>query len=261
MLEERLGTALFVKRGRRLELTAAGRHAYEYAQDIFSLGAELEDSIRNFSPVDEIAEFRIGVADSVPKTIACFLIEPATQLPDPVRIICREWKLDSLLTELSEHRLDLVIADAPIPPSVSVRAYNHRLGTSGISFFAASTVRRKLKKRFPDCLNDAPMLMPGQDNALRDRLDRWCQSRSIRPNIVGEFDDSALMKAFGQRGAGVFVGTTVIAKEIENIYNVRAIGATTDIIEDFYAISVERRVTHPCVVAIAEAAKHDLLAV
>jgi len=198
------------------------------------------------------------VADAVPKTIAYRLIEPATCLPDPVRIVCREWKLDSLLAKLAAHRLDLVIADAPIPPAMSVRAYNHRLGESGLSFFASAALLKRCKGKFPACLDGAPMLVPGADAAVRSRLERWCEANRLRPRVVGEFDDSALMKAFGQRGAGVFIGPTVLESEIETQYGVKTLGRTREIVEEFFAISVERRVTHPCVVAITRAAKSRL---
>ena len=167
LLEDDLGTPLFAKRGRNLELTDAGQLAFGYAQDIFTLGSELQESLRNYPEGGRPFEFRVGVADAVPKTIAYRLIEPATRLPEPVRIVCREWKLDSLLSELAAHRLDLVIADAPIPPSVSVRAYNHRLGESGVSFFASAAVFKQCKGKFPACLDGAPMLTYGQDAPVR----------------------------------------------------------------------------------------------
>jgi LysR family transcriptional activator of nhaA len=260
LLEEDLGAPLFAKRGRNLELTEAGRLALGYAQDIFTLGAELEESLRNYPTGGRPAEFRVGVADAVPKTIAYRLIEPATHLADPVRIVCFESKLDSLLAELAAHRLDLVIADAPIPPSVSVRAYNHRLGESGVSFFASARLLKSFKGKFPACLRGAPMLVPGVQAAVRSRLERWCRAKNLQLRVVGEFDDSALMKAFGQRGAGVFIGPTVLESEIEMQYRVKTLGRTVEIVEEFFAISVERRVTHPCVVAITEAARDRLFA-
>lgn len=260
ILEEELGAALFSKRGRNIELTEAGRLAYGYAQDIFALGSELEESVRNYSVGDRPLEFRVGVADAVPKTITYRLLEPATRLPTSVRILCREWKLDSLLAELAAHRLDLVVAGSPIPPSVSVRAFNHRLGESGVSFFAAPGLLKSLKGKFPVCLAGAPMLVPGADTAVRSRLDQWLVAKRLRPRVVGEFDDSALMKVFGQSGAGVFIGPTVLEAEIEQQYSVKTLGRTPEIIEEFFAISVERRVTHPCIVAITQAARDRLFA-
>jgi LysR family transcriptional regulator, transcriptional activator of nhaA len=258
LLEYDLGAPLFAKRGRSLELTDAGRIAFSYAQDIFTLGYELEESLRNYPAGARPVEFRVGVADAVSKTIAYRLIEPATRLPEPVRIVCREWKLDSLLAELAAHRLDLVIAGAPIPPSVSVRAYNHRLGKSGVSFFASAGLAKQCKGKFPSCLDGAPMLTFGPDAPVRARLERWCDANKLRPRVVGEFDDSALMNAFGQRGAGVFIGPVLLESEIETQYGVKSLGRTDEIVEEYFAISVERRVTHPCVVAITGAARDSL---
>jgi LysR family transcriptional regulator, transcriptional activator of nhaA len=258
LLEDDLGAPLFAKRGRNLELTDAGRLVLGYAQDIFTLGSELEESLRNYPAGGRPVEFRVGVADGVPKTIAYRLLEPVTCLADPVRLICREWKLDSLLSELAAHRLDLVIAGVPIPPSVSVRAYNHRLGESGVSFFASARLFKSLKGKFPACLDGAPMLIPGRDAAVNSQLERWCEANKLRPRVVGEFDDSALMKTFGQHSVGVFIGPTVLESEIEAQYRVKAVGRTQEIVEEFFAISVERRVKHPCVVAIAEAARDRL---
>jgi len=260
LLEDDLGTPLFTKRGRNIELTDAGKLAFGYANEIFALGSELEDSVRNYQEGGRPIEFRVGVADAVPKTIACRLIEPATCLPEPVRIVCLESKLENLLAGLAAHRLDLVVAGAPIPPSVSVRAYNHRLGESGMSFFAAGRILKSLKGKFPACLNGAPMLFPTVDVPVRSTLDRWLEKNQLRPRVVGEFDDSALMKAFGKRELGIFIGPTMIESEIETQYDAKAIGRTKEIVEEFFAISVERRVKHPCVVAIAEASRTQFFA-
>jgi LysR family transcriptional activator of nhaA len=260
VLEEALGSALFAKSGRGLVLTEAGRLALGYAEEIFGLGAELEEAMREHPKQGRPLEFRVGVADAVSKSIACRLIEPATHLAEPVRMVCREWKLDSLLAELALHRLDLVISDAPIPASVSVRAFNHRLGASGVSFFAAPPLFERCVGAFPRCLDGAPVLMPGEDSALGQALRSWFQARSLRPKVVGEFDDTALAKEFGRRGAGIFTGPTVLTKEIERQFGVKALGMATDVIAEFFAISVERRVTHPCVVAITQSARDELFA-
>ncbi len=258
LLEDDLGTPLFAKSGRNLQLTDAGRHALGYAQDIFALGAELEESLRNFPADRRPVDFRVGVADAVSKTIAYRLIEPVTHLPEPVRLVCREGKLDGLLVSLAAHRLDIVIAGAPIPPSVSVRAFSHRLGKSGVSFFATARLFKSLKGKFPACLDGAPTLVPAADTPVRSRLDSWYETNRLRPRVVGEFDDSALMKAFGQHGAGVFIGPTVLESEIETQYGVKVLGRTREIVEEFFALSVERRIAHPCVVAIAKAASDRL---
>jgi LysR family transcriptional activator of nhaA len=261
LLEEALGTKLFAKSGRGLVLTEAGRMVLGYAEDMFSIGAELEQAVRDYPHQNMSLDFHVGVADAVPKSIACRLIEPATQVAQPVRIVCREWKLETLLGELALHRLDLVLADAPIPPSVSVRAFSHRLGSSGTSFFAAPGVLPSCKGPFPACLDRAPLLMPAEDSAAGQRLRAWLSSRSLHPRVVGECDDSALTKAFGRRGLGIFVGPTVLEAEIEQQYGVRAVGAAPELVEEFFAITVERRITHPCVTAITEAARSGLFGV
>lgn len=260
LLEQTLGTALFAKNGRGLALTDAGRLVQGYAEDIFSLGTELAAVVREQPKKKRTLEFRVGVADALPKSIAYRLIEPATQLPEPVHMVCREWKLDSLLAELALHQLDLVISDTPIPSRVSVRAYSHRLGASSVSFFATPALRAHHPGPFPACLNGAPMLMPGEDSAVAQRLHAWFRTMSLQPKIVGEFDDSALAKEFGRRGAGIFVAPSVITTEIEAQYQVKTVGVANDVIVEFFAISVERRVSHPCVVAITEAARGELFA-
>lgn len=258
LLEEQLEEPLFVKRGRGLELTDAGRLALRYAQDIFSLGSELEESLRGYRAGGRAVEFRVGIADSVSKTIAYWLLEPATRIGGPVHLVCREGALDEFIAELGAHRLDLVIAGEPIPPSARVRAYNHRLGTSAVSFFSAPGLRKSLRGKFPACLDGAPTLVPTAESAVRRRLDQWLDANRVRPRVVGEFDDTALMKAFGQRGAGVFTGPSVLEREIERQYGVKVIGRAPEVFEEHFAISVERRLTHPCVVAISQAARNQL---
>ena len=182
------------------------RLALGYAEEIFSRGAELKEARREHSKAGRVLEFRVGVADAVPKTIADRLIMPNTRLPEPVRIICREWKLDSLLAELALHRLDLVISDGPISSSVSVRAFTHRLGRSEISIFGMPAVLERCTGPFPGCLDGVPMLMPAEDSAVGQRLRAWLQAGSLHPQVVGEFDDSARAKEFGRHGAGLFAG-------------------------------------------------------
>jgi LysR family transcriptional activator of nhaA len=179
-------------------------------------------------------------------------------LPEPVRIICREDNIEVLLAELALHRVDLVIADGPIPQGVKVRGYNHLLGECGISFFAIPELAKKISKGFPQSLKGAPMLLPGEMTVVRSRLVQWLDGLHIHPRIVGEFDDSALMKAFGQAGAGVFIAPTPMATEVEKLYGVIAIGKTEEVREQFYAISVERKITHPAVAAITETAREWL---
>lgn len=258
LLEEALGHPLFEREGRRLELTEAGRMVFGYAEEIFSLGAELGEALEAFETGGRPREFRVGVADAVPKAIAYRLLEPAVTMPEPVRLACREWKLDSLLSELAVHRLDLVISDAPIPRRIDVRAFSHRLGVSGTSFFAAASLAAALPTGFPANLDGAPMLVTGEETAVRGRLEQWLGRHQITPRIRGEFDDSALMRAFGERGVGVFAAPTVLEADFLAGQDLVVLGRSEEVVEEFYAISVERRIRHPCVAAIVEAAR-DLL--
>ncbi|HED16461.1 MAG TPA: transcriptional activator NhaR [Gammaproteobacteria bacterium] len=257
LLEDHLGEALFNRVGRNLELTETGRLVLSYADEIFSLGGELEEMLRNL-PAGRPLVFKVGVADVVPKSIAYRLLAPALQLPEPVRIVCREGSIDSLLAELAVHRVDLVIADGPIPAGVNVRGYNHPLGECGISFFAVPDLARKLGKGFPQCLNGEPLLLPGEMTIVQGRLLKWFDEQHIQPRIIGEFDDSALMKAFGKAGAGVFIAPTPIAAEVEQQYNVKSIGKTDEVRDQFFAISVERKISHPAVASITTMAREWL---
>ena len=257
LLEENLGEALFTRVGRNLELTETGRLALSYADEIFSLGGELEEMVRSL-PGGRTLMFKVGVADVVPKSIAYRLLAPALQLQEPVRIVCREGAIDTLLAELAVHHVDLVIADGPIPPGVNVRGFNHSLGDCGVTFFARSSMARRLRKDFPYSLGGAPLLMPGETTVMRRRLLQWLDKLHIHPHIVGEFDDSALMKAFGRAGAGIFVAPTPIAEEVEKQYDVMAFGDTEEVREQFYAISVERKISHPAVSAITTVAREWL---
>lgn len=259
LLEEALGYRLFDRIGRRLELNDAGRMAFSYADEIFSLGEELEEMLRH-RPGDRPLQFSVGVADSVQKSIAYLLLEPALKLPETLRIVCREGKLANLLAGLAIQSLDLVIADGPMPANSNVRGYSHLLGECGVVFLAAPALARQYKKGFPHSLDGAPFLLPGEDAALRPRLLKWFDKERIRPRIVGEFDDGALLKEFGEAGTGVFAAPSLAATQAKRQYGVQEIGRTSAIIEQFYAISVERRLSHPAVVAISSAARKRVLA-
>jgi LysR family transcriptional activator of nhaA len=261
LLEEQIGCALFRKVGRRLELTEEGRVALGYADQIFALSAELEAAIGQKRGGQAVLDFRVGIADSVPKAIAYRLLEPALGLPEPVRLICHEGEFQNLLGQIAVHRLDLVIANEPMGKQMSVKAFNHALGTTAMSFFAAPSVQDTLKGKFPMCLNEAPMLLQGASSAMRQRLDVWLAKHRLRPRTVGEFDDAALMKAFGSEGRGVFMSPTVLEVETCAQYGVAVLGRSAELVEEFYAISVERRITHPCIVAITQAARTALFSV
>ncbi len=256
-LEASLGARLFERRGRRLELTESGQLAFDYAERIFSLGAEAEAVLRG-SGSSQTVHFRVGIADVVPKAVAYRLVEPAMHIGRPVHLTAREWKLDGLLAELAVHRLDMVIADTPTPPGTGVRAFNHRLGETGMSFMASAELVQRVKGSFPACLHRIPVLMPGQDTALYGRLVRWFERQRISPELVAEFDDAALMKAFGRAGLGVFAAPAALAEEVTEQYGVVPIGSTDDVRQEFYAISVQRRTTHPCVRAIFDHAGASL---
>ncbi len=256
-LEETLGVSLFQRAGRGLELTDTGRRILVYAEEIFSLGDELLDAVRDQSAVISLP-FTVGIADSVPKSIAYRLVEPALQLAEPVRLICREGRLTSLLAELAVHNLDMVIADRPMPTNLNVRGFSHLLGKSTLTVFGAAALVKTLKGKFPSLLDGAPFLIQGEDVAIRPRLVQWFESQGLHPRIVGEFDDSALLQAFGQAGVGLFVAPTAIADYVCKQYHVKAIGHIDTISEQLFAITTERRLTHPAIVAISQAAHDEL---
>ncbi|MET0541723.1 MAG: transcriptional activator NhaR [Variovorax sp.] len=259
LLEERLGCHLFQKNGRGVELTPEGRTALSYADQIFALGAELELALGSQGAGARTLSFRVGIADAVPKAIAYRLIEPALAISEPVRLLCHEGNFRDLLGQLSVQRLDLVIADEPMSKQTSVKAFNHTLGSTAMSFFATPSLRQRLDGAFPACLEGAPMLIQGSSSAVRQRLDLWLAEHGLRPQLIGEFDDAALLKAFGGEGRGVFMSPTVLEDETCSQYGVEVIGRATGVLEEFFAISVERRIKHPCVAAITQAARLQFL--
>jgi len=256
-LEQQLNAKLFQKSGRNLVLTDTGRVVFSYADEMFRLGDELQDVLAGRTPGSALT-LTVGVAMVVPKLLAYRVLEPVLKMQDRVRLICQEAPLVDLLAELSVHKLDLVLADSPISPALNIRAYNHLLGESGISFFATHKKARKYAARFPRSLNDAPMLMPTASSALRRMLEQWFERQEVRPAVVAEFEDRALMKAFGEADAGIFTSPTAVEDDVVAKYGVSVIGRTDDIKEHFYAISAERRIKHPAVTAITETARSEL---
>ncbi|MBK5295216.1 MAG: transcriptional activator NhaR [Acidobacteriia bacterium] len=256
-LENTLGQKLFTRSGRNLVLTEVGHLVYHYANEIFSLGRELTGVLKG-RPAGRPVRLVVGVSDAMPKLIAYRLLQPALTLPEPAHIICHEDHPERLLAELATFGLDLVLTDAPIGTLVRVRAFSHLLGSCGVSLFATSPLAAKYRKNFPASLDGAPFLLPVERATLRRSLEQWFESLRIHPRVVGEFQDSALLKTFGQAGLGVFAAPTVTEKEVRRQYGVSVLGRTESVIERFYAISVERKLKHPAVVAIAEAARDHL---
>ena len=256
-LEGAIGEPLFRRAGRRMVLTDAGEVALHYTDEIFSLGQELLETLRG-QPSGRPPRIRVGAPEALPKLIVHRLLEPALHMEDPIQIFCREGSPTDLLAELAVHRLDVVLSDTPIPPMAKVRAYNHLLGTCGITFMAQAGLASELRGGFPDSLDTVPVLLPSEDAVLRRDLDRWFDQLGVRPLIVGEFDDSALLKSFGQAGEGFFAVPTVVEDEVARQYKVEVIAKTEEVTESYYAISVERRVRHPAVAAICEAARTRL---
>lgn len=257
LLEERIGNTLFDKVGRGLQLTETGRLVLRYADEIFELGRELSDVLRG-APAVGPSEFIVGAASALPKTIVYKIIEPALHLPHDIRLTSREGPVDAMLADLAIHKVDMVLSDTPISNSVSVKAYNHLLGESGLTCFAAPQLAKAYKKHFPHSLNNAPMLLPTPQYAIRQLIDSWLHQQDIHPVICGEFDDSALMKSFGQAGMGAFFMSSAIEEEICSNFNVRVIVRIDDITQKYYAISAERKVKHPAVAAICESARSSL---
>jgi LysR family transcriptional activator of nhaA len=259
LLEAAVGSPLWGRSGRKLELTETGHLVFDYADRLFTVGEELQAALRE-RPGGVQTVFRAGVADVVVKSLAYRMLQPALALDNPPRLSCREGRLAELLSHLAVHRLDLVLSDRPMHSSMNVRGFNHLLGECGVVFLAAPVLARRLHKGFPASLDGAPFLMPGEDSAVRARLTRWFDRLEIRPRVVAEFDDTALLKAFAQAGAGVFAMPALVAEQVAVQFHVSEIGRTDEVIEQVYAITGERRLTHPAVVAINRAAHSSVFA-
>ncbi|MCB9833136.1 MAG: transcriptional activator NhaR [Planctomycetes bacterium] len=258
-LERALGVQLFERRGRGLVPSSAGKTVFRYAEDIFAIGNELRDALRSgLEPRPE--RLRVGLVDVVPKLVAYRVLEPVMALEPPMRIHCIEGKDVELHARLAVHELDLVLSDRPLAPGGAVRAWNHLLGESGLSFFARSDRASALRRRFPACLAEEALLMPTVGTSLRAQLDDWLGTQGIVPEVAGEFEDRALINTFGQAGAGIFPGASAIEDQIAQRYGCRVIGRLPEVKERFYAISAERRIKHPALLAIAEHARRDLFA-
>ncbi|MGA1372965.1 MAG: transcriptional activator NhaR [Pseudomonadales bacterium] len=254
LLEEAIGKPLFVRVGRRLVLSDTGQVVNQYADEIFSLGAELAQRMKNEQPGAPF-QLNVGIVNSIAKLTAYEVLAPALAMDSNIRLVCWEGDLEKLLGDLAVHRLDVVLSDHPIPTGLSVRAYNHHLGDSEIAFYAQPALASQLRDDFPGSLNGAPTLLPLNTSALRRRLDDWFEAERIRPRIVAEFDDSALMKSFARAGVGVFPAPAVLHDPLQEMYGVELIGRVATLTESYFAISPERKISHPAVARLMERAR------
>lgn len=257
LLEASIGDPLFHRVGRGLALTDTGKIVSQYAEEIFALGAELTQRVRSGQP-GLSPTLTVGIVDSIPKLIAYRVLEPALDLEESIRLVCLEGNLDKLLADMALHRLDLVLSDRGIPPGLKIKAYNHALGESRVMLFAHKSIAEDYERDFPASLSGAPMLLPVYANPLRRGLEDWFERMGVSPRIVAEFDDSALLRVFGEAGRGIFPAPSAIAGEVSGRYNTRSIGEIGDVMDQYFAISPERRLKHPVVLTIIDNARSRL---
>lgn len=257
-LEKHFRMKLLERSGRGVKLTDAGKLVYEYADDIFRLGSELTHAVREGRTPNRLARVAVGVTDVIPKLVVCKLLDPVYTLPEPVRLFCVEDQPDKLLADLAAHALELVITDSPVTGGPRVKVYTHLLGECGVTVFAAEPLARRLAKGFPKSLHLAPFLLPTPEASLRRSLDQWFSELGIQPDVRGEFADSALVKVFGQAGRGVFALPSIVQADVLDQYGVHPLGVAAGVRIRFYALTTERKLTHPAVVAIRDSARADL---
>lgn len=257
LLEAALGERLFQRQGRTLVLTEVGRVVDRYASEIFNVGSELLETLKG-RPSGRAPRLTVGVANAVAKLVVYRLLRPATEGDEAVQITCSEGDPDQLVAQLATHAIDVVISDTPAPPHIRVKVFNHLLGESGTTFFAGKTLARRLRRQFPRSLDGAPMLLPTINTSLRRTLEQWFEAEGLRPVLAGEFEDPALLTTFGQSGRAVFPAPTAIEVEVQKSHGVAVVGRTAAVRERYYAISVERRLTHASVAAITNAARTEV---
>jgi len=253
-LEEALGEKLFRRSGRTKVLTDAGQIALRHAEEIFSLGQELVSAVKQ-RPTARAVRLQVGVADSFPKLVTYEILRPVFATLPAVHVVCREGKLEDLLGQLAAHRLDIVLADEPAPSSAKMRAFNHLLGESGVTFCAAAKLAPRLRRGFPRSLDEAPALLPVENSALRRSLESWFRAERLQPRVVAECEDAALMKVMAANGLGFVPIPTLVVKEAMGRYELKIIGASNHCRDQFYAITAERKITHPLVSLITESAQ------
>jgi LysR family transcriptional activator of nhaA len=252
LLEQSIGKSLLAPQGRRLVLTEAGRMALVYADQIFLLGEQMQEALAT-SDVDQTMRLTVGISDSLPKLIASRLLEAALRLPQKVKLMCYEDNFESLLGDLSVHKLDVVLTDRPVPTGTNLRVFSHLLAESEITLFGVPALAKQYRAKFPDSLNGAPVLLPTRNNAVRGRIDHWFEANDLRPDVVGEFDDNALLNTFGRNGLGLFPAPSALATDVEQQFGAVPVGELSQVREQFYVISNERKIKHPAVDAILSA--------
>lgn len=258
-LERSLGEKLFEKRGRNLALTEIGTVVYKYADDIFTLGRELQQTIGGH-PSGLPARISVGVVDAISKLLVYRLLTPALRASPPVRLVLREDRLENLLADLALHKLDIIFSDTPVPHFMRVKAFSRLLGECGVTVFATRELAKSHRRGFPASLEGAPFLLPTDNTMLRRSLDNWFERNGLKPSIVAEIEDSAVLKAFGQAGIGLFVAPSAIEREVRRQYSVSVVGRIPDVREQFYAIAGDRKIRQPAVLAITGAARNNLFA-
>ncbi|WP_425615608.1 LysR family transcriptional regulator [Anatilimnocola sp. NA78] len=258
-LEKSLGHELFSRAGRDLELTEVGKTVFEYAEDMFAVGREMLGTLRGV-PSKRALRLHVGIPMILPKLITYHLLEPILHFPQPLQIVCHEAPLDNLIADLMRHKYDVILSDSPVPSNKRVRTYSHPLGSCGITMCASRELASRLQKRFPQSMDGAPMLMPAANTELRRLIDRWLDDTGLSPRVIAEINDSALLQVFGHGGAGVFPVPTAVVPDVKRQFDVEVVGQLEDLQLHFYAITLQRKLTHPAVVAISAAAKDGLLA-
>ena len=257
LLEQDVGKALFKPQGRRLVLTEAGQTALRYADQIFLLGEQMQEALADID-TEPVMRLTVGISDSLPKLIASRLLDAALALPQRVRLICYEEQFESLLGKLSVHKLDVMLTDRPVPPGSSLRVFSHLLGETQISLFALPALAERYRENFPKSLNGAPLLLPTRNNAVRGRIDSWLETHEVHPDLIGEFDDNALLLTFGRAGRGLFPAPSVLAQDVLEQFGAVEVGAMSQVREQIYAISNERKIKHPAIEAILNAMHSDV---
>jgi LysR family transcriptional activator of nhaA len=259
LLEETLGEKLFRRSGRHLVLTETGHLVLSYADEIFSTGRELMSAVKQ-RPSERALRLSVGITDALSKLITFEILKAAFHYTEPIHLICREGEIGPLVHQLQTHRLDIVLADEPASSALKAKTFNHRLGRSGITFCAMPALAAKLRRKFPQSLDGAPALLPSENMGMRMALETWFDAQGIRPRVIGEFEDSALMEVCSSGGRGFTVVHTVVDRAALKHYGLRVIAKVNDCASDFYAITAERRVKHPGAVAITQHAYGEIFA-